>query len=156
MTDVMEAAPEHRFRLRVYFEDTDAQGVVYHANYLNFAERARTEFLRSVGLCQEALRRREGLGFAVTRCTIEYRAPARLDDLLEVRTVLGRVSGARVHAVQSVHACRDGAVQEPWLVRLDVHLACVNRSGRPVRLPGRMIDAFAVVAADRSRGEMEG
>ena len=151
-----DTAPVHRFRLRVYFEDTDAQGVVYHANYLNFAERARTEFLRSAGLGQEALRRRDGLGFAVTRCAIEYRAPARLDDLLEVRTALGRAGGARVHAVQSVHAVEDDVVQDTWLARLDVHLACVNRSGRPVRLTARLIDALAAAATDPDRGGMEG
>ena len=147
--------PEHRFRLRVYFEDTDAQGVVYHANYLNFAERARTELLRSAGVEQDDLRQREGLGFAVRRCRIEFRAPARLDDLLEVRTVLQGISGARVQALQSVHAVEDGAAREEWLACLEVCLACVNRSGRAVRLPQRVINAFSTAAASRRRAGVE-
>lgn len=133
----------HRFQVRIYYEDTDAGGIVYHANYLHFAERARTEMLRLGGVEQDAARRDEGIGFAVRHCAIDFRAPARLDDILEVRTVLGEVRGARVGAVQSIHKVRDGAVDEDWLVQLDLVLACLNDKGRPTRLPQWVRSAFA-------------
>jgi acyl-CoA thioester hydrolase len=137
----------HRFQVRVYYEDTDAGGIVYHANYLNFAERARTEMLRLFGVGQDAMRRDDGVGFTVRRCEIDYRAPARLDDVLEVRTVLRDPRGARVGAVQSIHMVKDDHVDSDWLVRLDVVLACVNDNGRPTRLPERVRSAFAAVLA---------
>ena len=133
----------HRFRVRVYYEDTDAGGIVYHANYLNFAERARTEILRLCGTEQDAMRRDDGVGFTVRRCEIDYRAPARLDDVLEVRTILCDPRGARIGALQSIHMVRDGGVDEDWLVRLDLLLACVKENGRPTRLPKRVRSAFA-------------
>jgi acyl-CoA thioester hydrolase len=135
----------HRFQVRVYYEDTDAGGIVYHANYLNFAERARTEMLRQCGVEQGAMRRDEGLGFTVRRCEIDCCAPARLDDVLEVRTVLRDLRGARVNAVQSIHMVKNNMVDEDWLVRLDLILACVNVKGRATRLPERVRCAFAAV-----------
>lgn len=135
----------HRFRVRVYYEDTDAGGIVYHANYLNFAERARTETLRLCGVGQDAMRREDGVGFTVRRCEIDYRTPARLDDVLEVRTILSDARGARVGAVQSIHMVTDDRVDPDWLVRLDLVLACVNDNGRPTRLPERVRVAFATV-----------
>ena len=71
----------HIFNLRVYYEDTDAGGIVYYANYLKFAERARTEVLRDLGVAQRELLEVEGIGFAVRRCAVDYFAPAKLDDL---------------------------------------------------------------------------
>src|SRR5712671_6087187 len=88
----------HRFGLRVYYEDTDAGGVVYYANYLKFAERARTEMLRHVGFEQEALRRTTGRVFAVRHCSADYLAPARLDDELVVETRLTALGGASLCA----------------------------------------------------------
>ena len=79
---------------RVYFEDTDAGGVVYHANYLRFAERARTEWLRSVGLTNPQLKSAFGCQFAVRRCSVDFRRPARLDDLL-TRAVAASTSAVR-------------------------------------------------------------
>jgi len=135
----------HKFQVRVYYEDTDAGGIVYYANYLNFAERARTEFLRLVGIGQDAIRREDGAGFAVRRCEIDFRAPARLDDVLEIRTILRDPRGARVSAAQSIHMVTGGQADENWLVRLDLILACINQNGRPVRLPERVRTAFADV-----------
>jgi acyl-CoA thioester hydrolase len=140
----------HGFRVRVYYEDTDAGGIVYHANYLNFAERARTEMLRLCGGEQDEMRREDGLGFTVRRCEIDYRAPARLDDLLEVRTVLREVRGARVDAVQSIHRVGVGGTDPDWIVRLDLTLACVKNNGRPTRLPEHVRAAFsALVISDQ-------
>ena len=125
----------HIFRLRVYYEDTDAGGIVYHAHYLNFAERARTELLRACGSQQESLRRQSGVSIVVRRCSIEYRAPARLDDLLEIRTVLGDLRGARARALQSIHLAAEVGAEKAWLARLDLELACIDHRRRPVRWP---------------------
>src|SRR5215469_16865116 len=78
------AAKSHTLPLRVYYEDTDAAGMVYHANYLKFAERGRSEMLRSLGFPHRKLGAEHGVGFAVRRCAIEYIAPARLEDDLTV------------------------------------------------------------------------
>ena len=124
----------------MYYEDTDAAGIVYHANYLKFAERARTELLRLLDLDHVGLAREDGGAFAVRRCTIDYLAPARLDDLVEVRTRLLRLGGATIELSQRV--CRGdnggGAVLADLgltLVRLDARL-------RPLRLPRRLRDAL--------------
>ncbi len=76
----------HRLPIRVYYEDTDAAGIVYYANYLKFAERARTEMLRLAGIDQSEMTTRYGMAFAVRDCTIDFRDPVRLEDLIEVRS----------------------------------------------------------------------
>ncbi|HAA92556.1 MAG TPA: tol-pal system-associated acyl-CoA thioesterase [Rhodospirillaceae bacterium] len=124
----MTSAP-HVFPFRVYYEDTDAGGVVYYANYLKFAERARSEFLRSIGTGNSQLMADFGVLFAVSGCNVKYRRPAKLDDMLEVHTELTKVGGATMSAAQTVR--RDGES----LVEMNVDLACLNEAGRPVRLP---------------------
>jgi len=120
----------HVMPLRVYYEDTDAAGIVYYANYLRFAERARSEFLRLLGIDQRALRERDGLVFAVRRAALDYLAPARLDDLLELRSTLTAVRAASVEALQRV--LLDGHL----LVDIRVQVAAVAvASGRAARLP---------------------
>ena len=122
----------HTFPIRVYYEDTDAGGVVYYANYLRFAERARTEFMRDAGADHAGMLRDTGLSFFVRRCEADYLKPARLDDLLQVETRVTHVGGASLEALQIVK--RDGED----LVRLKVKLACLNQAGRPARLPDRI------------------
>ena len=122
----------HSFPLRVYYEDTDAAGIVYHANYLKFAERGRSEMLRSLGFPHRKLGTEEGVGFAVRRCTIEYLAPARLEDSLTVVTTLTGIGGATLAARQEI---RRG---EALLADLDILVACVGRDGRPRRLPSAL------------------
>lgn len=119
----------HVLPLRVYFEDTDAAGIVYYANFLKFTERARTDMLRLAGITQRELLATEGLALAVRRCEVDYLAPARLDDEFEVHTRVLKVGPATINAEQVVK--RDGAD----LVRSLVRLACINRDGRPKRLP---------------------
>lgn len=119
----------HVFPVRVYYEDTDAAGIVYYANYLRYAERARTELLRSLGTEHAAVRANDGMAFAVRRCEVDYAKPARLDDRLEVHTVVTRVGGASLEADQTV-MCRGEAIVSIW-----VRLACVTGDGRPARLP---------------------
>ena len=129
----------HVFPIRVYYEDTDAAGIVYYANYLKFAERARTELLRAHGIASRAMRDSSGVAFAVRRLTADYLAPARLDDLLEVRTRVVELRGASLRLEQDV--LRDGVE----IARLAVTLACVARSGRPVRLPAAVVEALGAV-----------
>ena len=128
--------PVHVFPVRVYYEDTDAAGIVYYANYLKFAERARTELLRTHGISNRALQEHQGVAFAVRRLSAEYLAPARLDDHLEVRTRITSVRGAAIEAEQDV--VRDG--QD--IARLTLTLACIARTGRPTRLPAAVVDAL--------------
>ena len=92
----------HRYPVRVYFEDTDAGGVVYHANYLRWAERARTESLRDMGLPHGLLVERHNLFLVVRRAEVEYLRPARLDEALVVETRVTRVGGASVELAQDV------------------------------------------------------
>lgn len=134
---------EFRYPVRVFYEDTDSGGIVYHANYLRFAERARTETLRRLGIDQSRLRAEHDVMFIVRRCTIDFRAPARLDDALEVRTRMTGWRGAAIEAEQTVH--RQG--EDGPLVALDLTIACVNGNGRPVRVPSPVRAAF-----DRAAG----
>ncbi len=120
----------HRFRLRVYFEDTDAGGVVYHASYLRFAERARTEWMRDVGFTHSQLMAREGLIFVVKRLAIDYLRPARLDESLTVETRLTGLGHASVTLAQTVQR------EDATVAALEVVLACVSlATGRPEAMP---------------------
>lgn len=132
----MNAPAAHRLAVRVYYEDTDAGGVVYHASYLRFAERARTELLRAHGLDHRGLAEHALGHLVVRRCLADFLAPARLDDLLEIETVATRLGGASLTLLQTV---RRGEVP---LVRLEVEIAFVGPDGRPRRLPAALRGAF--------------
>jgi acyl-CoA thioester hydrolase len=119
----------HRFPIRVYYEDTDAGGIVYYANYLKFAERARTEMMRESGSGHRELIETFDAAFAVSRCEIEYLRPAVLDDLLSVETHVLEVGAAVVHLEQRIRRA------DELLARLRLRVACVNSRGRPQRLP---------------------
>lgn len=127
----------HVLALRVYYEDTDAGGMVYYANYLKFAERARTEMLRLAGFDHGAIADRFGLAFVVRDCALAYKRPAHLDDLLEVRSRFLEVGGASLTAEQVI--CRETTE----LARLDVRLACMTSGGRPSRIPNALRDALS-------------
>lgn len=120
----------HTFAARVYYEDTDAGGVVYHTGYLRLAERARTEMMRLLGFNHGLLLERHKVLFAMRRCGAEFRRPARLDDALEVRTRVMKVRGASFEGRQDI--VRDATM----LVRLDSTLACITPHGRPAPIPG--------------------
>jgi acyl-CoA thioester hydrolase len=132
----------HVLPLRVYYEDTDSGGMVYYANYLKFAERARTEMLRLAGFDHGAISDRFGLAFVVRDCTVSYRCPARLDDLLEVRSRFLEVGGASLTAEQVI--CRETTE----LARLDVRLACMTGGGRPSRIPQMLREALTAYRSD--------
>jgi acyl-CoA thioester hydrolase len=127
----------HRLTVRVYYEDTDLAGVVYYANYLRFLERGRTEALRAAGVDQNRLRDEAGVVFVVTRVEIDYRRPARFDDLLTVETALAEARGATVAMAQRV------ARGEEMLAAATVRLACMSLAGRPARLPEAVRRALA-------------
>jgi acyl-CoA thioester hydrolase len=128
----------HRHRIRVYFEDTDAGGMVYYANYLKFAERARTEMLRSAGISHAEMVADDGLMLVVRRVTAEYRRSAKLDDELEIETRLAELGGATLTLDQTVRRGLE------VLVELVVTIACITREGRPTRLPERIRAAIAI------------
>jgi acyl-CoA thioester hydrolase len=117
------------FTLRVYYEDTDLAGIVYYANYLRFIERARTEWVRGLGIDQTTLRDATGIVFAVRRVEADYLRPARFDDVLEVRTSLVALTAARILLAQTVW--RDEAL----LFEARVTLVCLTPRGTPARLP---------------------
>jgi acyl-CoA thioester hydrolase len=119
----------HQFRIRVYYEDTDLAGIVYYANYLKFIERARTEWVESLGIDQMALLATEGLVFAVRRVEADYLRPARFGDELVVETGLQTLGGARLVLEQVV--LRGG---ERIFAAL-VTLVCLSGDGHAVRLP---------------------
>ena len=123
--------------VRVYWEDTDAQGVVYYANYFRFMERARTEWLRARGVEQDTLHREHGLVFVVTDTGIRFRQPARLDDLLTVTAELDRLRGARFRFVQHVYR---GGADGALLCTGHCEAASLDATTmRPRRLPPELI-----------------
>ena len=136
-------AVPHTIDFRVYYEDTDFSGFVYHANYLRFLERARTEMLRSLGITQSSLHREEaGLVFVVTRLTIDYLKPARMDDTIVVATAVAEVRGPLLRLRQEVARAAE------ILVRAEVSIVAV-RGGRVVRLPPGLRAAFEAAATPK-------
>jgi len=128
------SAAEFSIKLRVYIEDTDAGGIVYYVNYLKFMERARTEFMRSLGFGKDYIFNHD-LMFVVRDASIRYQSPARLDDELEVDVTLTEVRGASLVMRQAVR--RGHAL----LATAAISIACVDRAGlRPRRLPEDMLN----------------
>ena len=122
----------------MYYEDTDAAGVVFYANYLNFMERARTEWLRSLGFEQTTLMREHGVVFVVRSLSVDYLSPARFNDALDVTVSLSSTHGSALELAQLVR--RDERV----LVSAQVKVACINtQSFRPVRIPHPILDKLA-------------
>ncbi len=117
------------FALRVYYEDTDLAGIVYYANYLRFIERARTEWVRDLGIDQTALRDATGIVFAVRRIEADYLRPARFDDVLQVRTSLIALTAARILLAQTVWR------GDVLVFEARVTLVCLTPRGTPARLP---------------------
>lgn len=131
---------EHVFPVRIYYEDTDAGGIVYHAAYLRFAERARTELLRRLGFTNRSI------AFAVVDCTVRYRRPARLDDMLQVRTRPIGVGAATLSLAQDIWR------SEELLVTVRIRVARLGDNGRPTRLPVQLRHVFAQLQGDMGEG----
>ena len=119
----------HCFTLRVYYEDTDLAGIVYYANYLKFIERARTEWVRALGINQTALKETDDMVFAVRRVEADYLTPALFDDELSVETTTDRLTGARIVLNQTVKR------GDKTLFTARVTLVALTAKGKPARLP---------------------
>lgn len=126
----------HVFPLRIYWEDTDAAGIVYYANYLKFIERGRTEMLRHAGVDQQKILEAEGLAFAVRAVNVEYLRPAKLEDEIEIVTSVAELGGASLVLDQGV---RRGGED---LATAQVRIACIDRAGKPKRLPRQFVSAI--------------
>lgn len=135
-----DSGQRHVLPVRVYFEDTDAGGVVYHASYVRFCERGRTDFLRLLGTDARRLidgsTSREPAAFVVRRMSFDFYRPARMDDLLEVETHVKELGGASVTLIQTV--MRDGK----RIVEAEVTVVLVSMSGKPLRLSDAVRGAF--------------
>ncbi len=130
----------HTFSLRVYYEDTDLAGIVYYANYLKFIERARSEWVRGLGIDQALLRAKQGIVFAVRRVEADYLRPAVFDDVLSVQTVLADHSGARLVLDQAVLR------GEQTLFTARVTLVCLTAAGTATRFPTALRTALTGAA----------
>ncbi|MFA5582462.1 MAG: tol-pal system-associated acyl-CoA thioesterase [Paracoccaceae bacterium] len=126
----------HHFTCRVYYEDTDLAGIVYYANYLRFIERARTEYVRTLGIDQGALKSERGLVFAVRRVEADYIAPAHFDDVLDITTTLAAISGAQITLDQQISR------GQMLLFSARVTLVTLGAKGRPARLPAELRQAL--------------
>ena len=122
----------HRFPIQVYYEDTDMGGIVYHANFLKFIERARSDWVAEMGIDQLAMRDEDGIVFAVRRVEADFLQPARYGEALEVRTTVASLTGARLVMDQVV------VRGEERLFVAQVTAACMTLEGQPVRLPAQI------------------
>ncbi len=135
-----------RWPARVYWEDTDGGGIVYYANYLRFLERARTEWLRSLGFSQHALARATGIVFAVVSLSVEYRRPARLDDELVITCEPIAEGAVTMRFAQQIYRRPPADTgRDELLVEANVRVACVDAvTLRPKRLPESLVSGASV------------
>ena len=130
----------HCLNVRVYFEDTDFSGVVYHARYLHFLERGRSDFLRLKGIGHRELMNGAfgaPMAFAVRRMELDFLRPARIDDVLTVTTKTRQLGGARILLDQTIHR------SEELLVEANVKVAVISPDGKPMRMPQRVLDVLS-------------
>ena len=123
---------KQRFSLRVYYEDTDFGGIVYYANYLKFIERARSEWVRSLGIDQSNLKADRNMVFAVRHLVADYLAPAKFDDVLQIITLLQSKTAARLILKQDIFRDKE------LLFSARVTLVALTQSGKPTRLPAEI------------------
>lgn len=134
---------EHRQPVRVYYEDTDASGIVFYGNYAKFIERGRTNFLRLIGVHhQDLFALPEPIAFTVTRLEMDFKRPARIDDTLMVRSRYTKVTAARIFGRQSVWR------GDELLIDAKIQAACINLEGRPRRIPTYVRDLIAPHVTD--------
>ena len=126
----------HNFDIRVYYEDTDAGGIVFYANYLRFAERGRTEYLRDLGYENKSLMDKQGVIFVVRKIEADYLTPSYLDDMLRMETSVIELKNASFKMKQSLFRHNE------LIFSVDVILVCVDRTGKPVRLPDELRTAM--------------
>tara|TARA_B100000945_G_scaffold281724_1_gene249633 strand:+ start:104 stop:496 length:393 start_codon:yes stop_codon:yes gene_type:complete len=122
----------HSMNIRVYYEDTDLGGVVYYANYLRFIERARSEWIRGLGIDQIKMRDEEEAIFVVTKIKADYLSPAHFDDILTVDTNIKVVSPVRAYFYQNIFR------EEKVIFKAEVCVTCTSNSGKVLRLPEKI------------------
>lgn len=133
----------HQIQYRVYYEDTDAQDVVYYANYLKFFERARTDFLREKNINQRELKEQENLMFVVANCQIDYKKPAMLDNLVTVK------SQVESRSTTSVTMKQEMFVGETLLNTIVVRIVCVNSvTKKPIKIPPQIVEIFEEIRVE--------
>ncbi len=125
------------FITRVYYADTDAGGVVYHSKYLDFCEKARTELLREKGIIQTKLKLDLGITFVVKFLKIDYKKPAKLDDLLTIKTQIVENSGLIIKMNQNIFN-----ENEENIAQIQVELVCLNKDFKPIRIPKNICEAL--------------
>ena len=151
-TATPDRAPDHVYPWRIDYADTDAGGVVYHSRYVDWAERARMQWVRDIGLSNRDLLSVDQVAFAVRKLAADYRAPARFDDLLEIRTWLLGLGGASFTLRQEFCRVEDAGdgLKAVTLVSLDLTLVCMKvagaGAGKAARLPQALRDAVQTVA----------
>ena len=133
----------HSFRARIYYDATDAGGIVYHTEYLTIAEHARTEALRALGFYQSRLTRDKNILLSVLRFNVEFITPAFLDDLVEVRTGFNKLTGARIFLEQTIHRIDEKKTTDDLLVSIETEIACVSAMGKAKRLPEELKEAIS-------------
>ena len=129
----------HRIDIRVYYEDTDMAGIVYHANYLKFIERGRSEAVRAAGIDQRAMLESDGLAFAVRDMTLEFLSPARFDDILRVESRVEQLRGASIVMVQEVWR------SSQKVFTANVRLAILQKTGKPSKIPAEISQKLATL-----------
>jgi acyl-CoA thioester hydrolase len=127
---------KHKIDYRVYYEDTDAGGVMYHASYIRFCERGRTEFMRHLGLSCSVLDEQEGLIFVIRHLDAHYHKPARLEELLTVQSSIKELKNSSFVMEQSIFC------QDSMLFSMQVTVVCVDKTVRPIRVPEHIRDKF--------------
>ena len=158
--------PAHRFTLRVYWEDTDAGGIVFYANYLKFFERARTEWLRSLGHQQEQMRVQGGVMFVVTDTTVRYLRPARLDDLIDVTVQVKHAGRAQLTLAQQAWKLADADpaadadssanAGRELLAEGTIRIACVDAGTfKPARIPMAVCDSLSPTLLKQAKTDPE-
>ena len=135
----------HRYAVRVFFEDTDLSGVVYHANYLRWFERARSDMLRLLGIDQRSVHESGGGAFAVAELTLRYHAPARLDETVGIESVAQELRAASSRMLQRAYLLTPDAPPR-LLTEATLRIGFVGPDGRPRRQPQSWRDAFATIA----------
>ncbi len=123
---------EFKYKIKVFYEDTDAGGVVYYANYLKFFERARTEAITEIGLSNRKLLDKFGVLIIVKSCNIDYKKPAKLEDQLEIKSIISSISNSSFKMKQNVF--RD----DELLTSSEIHLVVVDKNGKPTRIPDEL------------------
>lgn len=126
------------FPIRIYYEDTDAGGIVYYANYLKYAERARTEFLRHLGINQEEMLKNQGQGFVVRNCNISYKSPAKLDDALNITCKITELKGVSLKMEQKLYK------NDTVICEIEISLVFLSLpSMRPTKIPPQIISILS-------------